>query len=293
MGGPDLAMRPAVPDTAERTAHIFTFDGCLRFWADDRPGRVALDTGEMMVTFAELDRITAAIATGLADLGIAPGDRIVWQGNDAWPFFALLFAAARSGVVMVPVAPDQPPDAARAIADDAWAKAVFLGPTPGAHARAFAGLCGLVRCFDADAARGWIAGQMVGDFPLSAPNAPVLQIHEGRDDPRGVVLSHCNLLALRKAVLGHALPHVVPDALDRLPAHPAARQIARGQLRYIACGPRPASKSAWWAPTARSASVMLGYWTQPQANAAALTSDGWLITGDRGFVAASGILHIT
>jgi acyl-CoA synthetase (AMP-forming)/AMP-acid ligase II len=403
-----------VPDTAERTAHIFTFDGYLRFWAEDRPGRVALDTADAVITFAELDRMTVAIAAGLADLGIATGDRIAWQGHDAGQFFALLFAAARSGVVMVPIAPDHPPDMARAIAEDAGAKAVFLGPAHGGHGHVFAGLCGLVRCFDADAARRWIAGLDSGSFPLSAPNAAVLQIYEerGRDDPRGVVLSHCNLLALRKAVLGHTLPHVVPgddetmlvampcwriggigpvvmalaaglpvairdvaepcaliaalaghkptrmyiapDALARLLTHPEATHIARGQVRYVACGPRPvptglrravrarlgatlirsyglpetAGTIAMLAPedragasavgrplpgveirvigadgaalppgTAgtvqiRSASVMLGYWNQPQATAAALTQDGWVVTGDRGHLDSGGILHL-
>jgi len=205
MGEPPLALSPAVPDTAERTAHIFTFDGYLRFWAQDRPDRRAIDAGDAVMTYAELDRTTAAIAAGLADLGLAAGDRMAWQGRDAGLFFALLFGAARCGVVMVPIAPDCPGAMACAIAEDAGVKAVFTGS---GSSGGFANVRAVVRQFDAADAWAWIAGLNPLAFPLAAPNAPVLQLY---DHPaRGVVLSHCNLLALRKAVLGHDLPHVVP-----------------------------------------------------------------------------------
>ena len=212
MGGPHLAWASAVPGTAERTAHIFTFDGYVRFWADDRPDRVAIDTGDTQIRFAELDHLTARLAAGLADLGLGPGDRIAWQGHDAALFVMLLLAAARSGVVMVPIDPALGMQATRAIVDDAGARAVFLGAGHDRQSGAFAGRAAPLRVFDGPAIRSWIAGLRDAIHALPSPNAAVLQIYEaaGPQALHGVVLSHCNLLGLRKAVLGHDLPHIVP-----------------------------------------------------------------------------------
>ncbi len=43
----------------------------------------------------------------------------------------------------------------------------------------------------------------------------------------------------------------------------------------------------------RSSAVMAGYWRDPDATAAALDNDGWLRTGDLGFIGADGLLRIT
>lgn len=43
----------------------------------------------------------------------------------------------------------------------------------------------------------------------------------------------------------------------------------------------------------RGVACTLGYWNKPEANAAVFTDDGWMKTGDVGYVADDGYVHIT
>jgi acyl-CoA synthetase (AMP-forming)/AMP-acid ligase II len=43
----------------------------------------------------------------------------------------------------------------------------------------------------------------------------------------------------------------------------------------------------------QSPAVMAGYWRDPDATAVALDSDGWLRTGDLGYIGTDGLLRIT
>ncbi|MCX4793322.1 MULTISPECIES: (2,3-dihydroxybenzoyl)adenylate synthase [unclassified Streptomyces] len=63
--------------------------------------RTALVTERGSVGYAELDRRAAVLARGLADLGLARGDRVVVQLPNTEDFFAVLFAVVRIGAVPV------------------------------------------------------------------------------------------------------------------------------------------------------------------------------------------------
>lgn len=407
------------PTTAERTAHIFTFDDFIRFWAEDRPGRVALDGFDGVLTYGELAETTAGIAAGLKAMGIAKGERIAWFGKNSVLYFTLFFAAARAGVVMVPVGWRLAPPEAAWIIGNAEAKAVFLGDGFEAMQGRFAGIGGVKRCFTAEAARQWIAACAPGDFDPAGADEAVLQLYTSgtTGNPKGAVLSNRNLFGLRKQAAGQQLSYmettddeailvampcahiggtglgvmavasglpgivlaefepravfdavehkgvtrffIVPAALQMLLNHPDCGTIDYSRLKYILYGASPiplellrqciAMFDAGFVQAygmtettgticslppedhsvegnermrsagkplpgvevrivdvdgralgpreigeiqTRSTNNMLGYWKLPDATARTVTSDGWIATGDAGYMDEDGYVYM-
>lgn len=199
----------ALPTTAERTAHLFTFDEFLRFWADDRPNGIALDGPDRTLTYLQLEQTTAQAVAGLQALGLVKGDRIAWFGKNCSLYFTLFFAAARLGAVMVPIGWRLAPAEATWIAGDAQAKAVFLGAGFEAVANAFAALPTVGPCLTQDDAWAWIDTQGRGAFQAAGPDDAVLQLYTSgtTGNPKGAVLSNLNLFGLRKQSIGNDQPY--------------------------------------------------------------------------------------
>ena len=72
----------------------FRLTDFVRDHARDRGDLTALTGGARSVTYGELEDRSARIASGLRELGIGHGGRVVWLGKNAVEFFELLFAAA-------------------------------------------------------------------------------------------------------------------------------------------------------------------------------------------------------
>ncbi|MCY1672538.1 fatty acid--CoA ligase [Novosphingobium sp. SL115] len=407
------------PTTAERTAHLFTFDGFLRFWAEDRPDMVALDGPDRLLTYAGLEEATARVATGLAAMGLGKGDRIAWFGKNATLYFTLFFAAARLGVVMVPIGWRLAPAEAKWIAQDAEARAMFLGEGFEDLAASFAEIPTVERCFTQSEAWGWIDGTAPAPFEAAGPDDAVLQLYTSgtTGNPKGAVLSNRNLFGLRKQSLGSDQPYaamtddeailvampcahiggtglgvmaigaglpgivlaefepravfdaveqkgvtrffIVPAALQMLLNHPDCAQVDFSRLKYIIYGASPiplvllreciAMFSADFIQAygmtettgticmlppedhdvngnqrmrsagkplpgvevrvidengkalgpneigeiqTRSSNNMLGYWKLPEATAKTLSNDGWIATGDAGYLDDDGYVYM-
>jgi 2,3-dihydroxybenzoate-AMP ligase len=74
--------------------------------AATRPTATALVDGETRISYASLARRADALATRLtAGLGLGPGDRIVIQLPNCWPFVVLTLACLRAGIVPVMALP--------------------------------------------------------------------------------------------------------------------------------------------------------------------------------------------
>ena len=199
--------------TAQLTKDLFTFDQFIRFWAADRPDRVALEGDDLAFNFAELEDVTARVAATLGALGVAKGERIAWFGKNSATYFALFFGAARAGVVMVPVGWRLAEPEAAFIIDNAEAKLLFLGDGFEACFATLGQRPGLTRCFTSDEARREVLGAPRGEFKPSGPHDAVLQLYTSgtTGNPKGVVLSNRNLFGLRKAGLENPMPHVLWD----------------------------------------------------------------------------------
>jgi fatty-acyl-CoA synthase len=67
------------------------------------PHKTAIINGDTRLTFAELDAVIDRTAAALADLGMVKGDRLAVLSHNCWQFPVLAFAAARIGVILVPI----------------------------------------------------------------------------------------------------------------------------------------------------------------------------------------------
>ncbi|HET9656894.1 MAG TPA: long-chain fatty acid--CoA ligase [Kineosporiaceae bacterium] len=67
------------------------------------PRSVAMVSGDQQWTYAELESRVAALARGLAELGIGAGDRVGYLGPNHPTFLETLFALGRLGAVFVPL----------------------------------------------------------------------------------------------------------------------------------------------------------------------------------------------
>jgi len=85
-----LARQHALGDLPRRTA--------LRV-----PDKVAIVDGDTSLTFAEFDACIERTAGALAAAGLVKGDRLALLSHNCWQFAVLNFAAARAGVVLVPI----------------------------------------------------------------------------------------------------------------------------------------------------------------------------------------------
>ncbi|MGH9211451.1 MAG: class I adenylate-forming enzyme family protein [Acidimicrobiales bacterium] len=88
--------------------------------------------------------------------------------------------------------------------------------------------------------------------------------------------------------VGHPLPGVDLVVLDV----GGGRDHQPGEAGGTAAAERPVEAGGVGAIGLRSAAVMSGYWHDPEATAAAFTADGFVRTGDLGFVDDRGRLHL-
>lgn len=191
---------------------LFTFDEFITHWAEDRPDRVAMREDDDVLTFRELEKRTAQVASALIAKGLKKGDRVTWIGKNAKLYFTLFFGAARAGIVMAPIGWRLAPAEWAYIVNDTGAKIVFAGEGFDDTASLLDGLLdGTPEILTAAAAEQMINDAVVVPFEPSTVDEAVLQLYTSgtTGKPKGAVLSNRNLFGLRKSSAGLEQPYTV------------------------------------------------------------------------------------
>jgi non-ribosomal peptide synthetase-like protein len=175
---------------------------------DRVPGALAVDDGDVQLTYAELDRLANQLAHHLRGGGIGPGTRVGILLERSWWTYACLLGVLKAGAAFVPIDPASPADRVAYICEDA-ALHLLLSSSDLAHSTAEAGP--LVWALDQRAGR--IAVEPVHrPEPVAGGDDPVCYViytsgSSGR--PKGVAVAQssiCNFI------------DVVPEVYDVRPS---------------------------------------------------------------------------
>ncbi|MBO1909305.1 AMP-binding protein [Microvirga sp. 3-52] len=206
---------PAHPPATE-PLHATTLIEALGAHVRTHPDRVHLylrhsdGTGEPL-SYADLDREVRAVAGGLLELGVSPGARVGIMLPTERAFFASFFGILFAGAIPVPIYPPF----RRAMLEDHLrrqasilrnAEASILITNEEIHAAAGL-LQGLVSSLNHIATTRDLGKAVLlpAPMPADADTTALIQYTSGSTgDPKGVVLSHANLLANIRAI-GKAL----------------------------------------------------------------------------------------
>jgi acyl-CoA synthetase (AMP-forming)/AMP-acid ligase II len=96
----------------------YTLGDVLREHARAHPGATAAVCGPGRWTWAELDQRVDRLAASLAGLGVGPGDRVLWLGQNCHRILELLIAAGRLGAATCVANWRQTPDELAFVVDD-------------------------------------------------------------------------------------------------------------------------------------------------------------------------------
>ena len=98
----------------------------LSTWAAAQPDAMAVVEGDAQLSFAELNALANRMAAVLLDLGVGPGDPVVWCGQNGIEVVGLVNATRKAGAVSVPLNYRLTPDEAAYVIDDSDAVVVLF-----------------------------------------------------------------------------------------------------------------------------------------------------------------------
>jgi len=179
---------------------------CLRDHAAERPGDTAFvhlidgDTPQASMSYAQLDRRARAIAAYLQDMRSA-GQNVVLAYPPGIEFIAAFFGALYAGCVAVPAYPPRTRtlDRFHALISDSGARVVLGTAATGTHVK-MNGRSATVRWIATDEITDTHADRWTEHEPDPDSLAMIQYTSGSTSRPKGVMLSHANLLANTLAI---------------------------------------------------------------------------------------------
>jgi long-chain acyl-CoA synthetase len=176
----------------------------------------ALTCGEATRSFGELDARSSQAAHALAAAGLTPGDRVAVLAGNRVEYFELLFAAAKTGTVLLGLNTRLAAPEIATILDDAAPAIIFAGSGQRALLPGATG----ARVIDLDTEyEPWIVPQPATPPPAaSGPDDVVLQLYSSGTTgaPKGARLTSANLLYTPR--MGREFYRMGPDSVNLVPS---------------------------------------------------------------------------
>ena len=82
---------------------MLAYDEIIKASARSYSDRIAFHDGITSYTYAEVDRLSASLATGFLARGLRPGDTVSWVSSNRAEYFLAYLAAGRAGLILSPI----------------------------------------------------------------------------------------------------------------------------------------------------------------------------------------------
>ncbi len=159
-----------------------------------RPERTALvdlggGTGPRTYSFAQIERLSGAVAHVLSRRGLTRGDRVAILSANRAEFLLAFLGTMRAGFVSVPINHKLPPETVATVLEDCDARLVFADAPRRASVPAGLPVIGM-EDFDDFVTPGVSMGNFAAVGPALSEPAMFLYTSGSTGQPKGVVLSH-------------------------------------------------------------------------------------------------------
>ena len=200
------------------------------------PDRPAIRLDDILVTYAELDELTARAAGWLRARGIEPGDRVAIALPNVVPFPVVYYGVLRAGATVVPMNPLLKSREIEHHLSDSGAKLALVWSTVAAEAKSAAKATGTdIVVIDDDtlaAAADWPVSPAVAARD-DADTAVILYTSGTTGAPKGAQLTHANLY--RNALTFTAVVRPVPERRRAGLSSAVSRIRAEQRTERVAC----------------------------------------------------------